>query len=676
MNLVWMSGDDDRLRLVIELADKNKATLGLMPRGAFADFADRRLLLTVVNGTDVGGYALFDVARNRVRLIHLCVADEYRGQGVSRMLVEELSNAHSDLTGITLKCRRDYPANQAWPKLGFSPVNEVRGRGKSGTSLDVWRRGHGHPHLFSVDIESDLLTVAIDYNVFLDLAIDSSRSGAAESQALESDWLRDQLQLVVTEESLHELNRLTRERDRAVHRAKLDNFRMLEPAPANRQRAHAALAAAAPELLASHLSDFNHLVMASAGGASVFVTRDEELISSAENAAGSSLGLSVMRPSDVLVHIDELAHAERYRPAALHGTAFNIQDAPPGLERELAHLLDTGAGERRTHFSALLRSIAADPKTAVRLVRGPTAEVEVAWAARRDDVSDSIVIPLLRAAKSKYAPTLIRLVLFELRSHALTQNINSITVLEGGLDANAIGALTDNAFTRGPGGWTAAVLDVTSLQAASGALPHGHPLRDQISQVSRNPAELSVSTASTLEHALWPAKLLDTMLPSYITPIQPRFARELFNLQDPLWDRPALLGISSEHVYYRSPLRNPSFPARILWYASGRGRDRIGAVVACSQLVQVVTGTPAELHRRFRHLGVYREDDIRGRASAGRASALRFIDTERLVHPVSFDRLQVLNGPERRLGTLQSPTRISAELFGAIYREGTRRFAS
>jgi hypothetical protein len=94
-----------------------------------------------------------------------------------------------------------------------------------------------------------------------------------------------------------------------------------------------------------------------------------------------------------------------------------------------------------------------------------------------------------------------------------------------------------------------------------------------------------------------------------------------------LWDRSPVLGVSREHVYFRSPRGNPTCPARILWYASGTGRDRIGAVVACSQLNEIVTDDPRRLHSRFQHLGVYRLRDIEARASGGTASALRFVDT-------------------------------------------------
>jgi hypothetical protein len=84
----------------------------------------------------------------------------------------------------------------------------------------------------------------------------------------------------------------------------------------------------------------------------------------------------------------------------------------------------------------------------------------------------------------------------------------------------------------------------------------------------------------------------------------------------------------------------------------------------------VVTGSPSELHSRFRHLGVWNEGQLHEVARNGRIQALRFTNTELLTHI-----------PRQRLGTLaashgqsglppQGPLRISADLFAALYQEG------
>ncbi len=97
--------------------------------------------------------------------------------------------------------------------------------------------------------------------------------------------------------------------------------------------------------------------------------------------------------------------------------------------------------------------------------------------------------------------------------------------------------------------------------------------------------------------------------------------------------------------------------------------------MATSQLVEVVTDTPARLYRRFAHLGVYRLEDIASRAKRDRASALRFVDTERFPQPVTLERLRSL-AVISQTAPLLSPLRIDAKAYGIVYEKGTGRRGS
>jgi len=69
---------------------------------------------------------------------------------------------------------------------------------------------------------------------------------------------------------------------------------------------------------------------------------------------------------------------------------------------------------------------------------------------------------------------------------------------------------------------------------------------------------------------------------------------------------------------------------------------------------------------------VYSIKDVQASERRGLASALRFVDTEVLPNRVSLERLRTLDGGSLT-STLQSPTMITSDLFGALYREGTGR---
>jgi hypothetical protein len=180
--------------------------------------------------------------------------------------------------------------------------------------------------------------------------------------------------------------------------------------------------------------------------------------------------------------------------------------------------------------------------------------------------------------------------------------------------------------------------------------------------------------AAEVERTLWPAKLVDSQLPSFLVPIQPAWSAELFGVPTMILRRPTELGLSREHVYYRSARPTPlAAPARLLWYLSGRSPEG-PAVIACSLLEQLVVDTPEALHQRFHHLGVWRLRHIKDAASGtGRAQALRFADTELLPHPIRLPHLRRLASSHGHTLVLVSAQALPPGLFATLYREGHRQ---
>jgi hypothetical protein len=147
---------------------------------------------------------------------------------------------------------------------------------------------------------------------------------------------------------------------------------------------------------------------------------------------------------------------------------------------------------------------------------------------------------------------------------------------------------------------------------------------------------LSRTEAAEFERVWWPAKILDADLATFIVPIRGVFADDLLGHVPTLVARPADLGLSREHVYYRSGQSRPNGPGRILWYSSARDKE----IVACSLLVESVTGTPEVLHRAFANLGVWNLHQVRAAMDKrGRVNALRFADTEIFTRPVPLRRV-------------------------------------
>jgi hypothetical protein len=182
-----------------------------------------------------------------------------------------------------------------------------------------------------------------------------------------------------------------------------------------------------------------------------------------------------------------------------------------------------------------------------------------------------------------------------------------------------------------------------------------------------------------VERKYWPAKILDAPLETFMTPIKSWYAEALFDVElakQTLFPRSRRLGLSREHVYYRSPRGNAGMasPARILWYVTARANALgTGEVVACSRLDEVVSGPPRLLFQRFRHLGVYQLRDVMEASTEGSVMALRFVDTEMFSNRVPLKALRSLASSQGHGLFLQGPWRISSSFFESVYRSGVRQ---
>ena len=182
---------------------------------------------------------------------------------------------------------------------------------------------------------------------------------------------------------------------------------------------------------------------------------------------------------------------------------------------------------------------------------------------------------------------------------------------------------------------------------------------------------MTAYSAAEVERAWWPAKVIDSLLPSYLIPIRQTYSQELLGAPLGLFARPTALGLSREHVYFRGP-HGPKLrtPARLLWYMSGSALGSVEppAVVGASLLEELVQDSPERLDERFRHLGVWRQEQIVAAASNGQAQALRFTHTEIFSRRVSLRTLkQIVGRPPR------GPVAISGSAYASIYAAGHRR---
>ena len=77
---------DNRNKLfedVKSLGRKYSATLGFMPEGGFEDHARNKCIIIAHERDQLMGYLMYRIVSrySRISIVHLCVADSYRGRG-------------------------------------------------------------------------------------------------------------------------------------------------------------------------------------------------------------------------------------------------------------------------------------------------------------------------------------------------------------------------------------------------------------------------------------------------------------------------------------------------------------------------------------------------------------------------------------------------------------------
>lgn len=272
------------LETVIKLAEANKKTLGFLPYSVFSQKADQGNIFVCIKA-NIGcvGYLMYYVSDNgnRVKLTHVCVDKDYRNQGITKKLIQELKAKNRNSKEIILSCRRDYQLNNFWTSLGFVAVDERPGKSKKGSILTEFRLDCGYPTLLTLITQKTLdkkLGVVIDANIFYDLANDNDLDEDSKaSKALMADWVQSELELCLTNEIKNEIDRNTNEAERKKLKSLANNFTFipfqLEKFQQYREQLRPIFP---PKMKHSDISDLHQLarVLGSDKKISYFVTRD------------------------------------------------------------------------------------------------------------------------------------------------------------------------------------------------------------------------------------------------------------------------------------------------------------------------------------------------------------------------------------------------------------------
>lgn len=660
---------------VLLLAKTARKTVGFLTDSAFAQRAQRGTLLAAVANKELAGYILYDLPRDEIRIVQLVIAEECRGSGFARTLVDAVASDHAERRGILLTCRNDFPADRMWPRLDFVPVNERVGRSIEGKTLTRWFRSFGQPDLFTFLHEDDSRPIAaMDACVFFDLF---SKRPKAVAEQLRADWLAEHVRLGVTDQLLIEIRDGKDQAERARQRAAADSLRLTPRTPTAWKSVHKSLLAAHPDAPAKDQSDLTYLAQAIAAQATWLITSDRPF-QRRYGASAAELGaLHLTSPAEFVREVDEQASGERYRPSDLADTSVTRREADSSLISELdAVFVNHPAGERIRDLRRTIEGLAGRPNAIGLEVIEVDGEPRglICWQL----VKKTLEVRLARVTTGRAQATIARHLLGLVRDRAVDCNAETIRILDAQSSLSVQQSYRDEGFATAPSGVVVAHAlsgrgTFDELRARATAL--GSPLAG--SDLLAGGSQDLVVRAAAAERWFAPFRVLGAEIPSFVVPIQHGWASQLLDIglaQDQLIPREWGLGLRRELVYYKSP-RNAgglAAPARLLWYVSGSAPGA-GTIRAVSHLTEVAVDDHERLFHRFRALGVYRREDVTACADrAGKAMALRFSHTERLTQPVTLDAYRALisGDPKSKNVVLRSARPISEHMFVSIIDKG------
>ncbi|MFC5048307.1 GNAT family N-acetyltransferase [Aquimarina hainanensis] len=686
MELRRLNLDEEMLvKKVVQLGNKNSRTLGLLPEGAIRNHIEKGFLFISVNSeNNLYGYVLFSVTQKKrnIRIIHLCVEEEHRGKRIAKKLLDFLKEQFLDkLRGISLSCREDYvEASQFWERYGFKPVQRKRSRSKEEKYLIVWWYDFGSVDLFSNLIEeTNSIKAVLDANIIIK-ARDKCEDGAGVKY-LFSDWLNE-VDYYYAPEIFNEINRDEDKLRAKKTRQYLQNFLQIKFKPDLRDSIYNQICKIVPGDSLNDKSDKLQLSECLAAEIEYFITTDKNVLE-AYDSIFEKYGVQVLTPTDFILEIDEVNNKTNYYSSRLAGVNSEYK---PIQSLETGKLIETflakEQSEKKHHLREIITSLSGDVKNSRTMIVGDNEGNSIGvWAGKI--CGDRLEIKLLRTKKGKLSDILFKQLVYRLVNLSIEKNKRYLFVIDEYLANSHKNIMSTLGFFKKGNNWIK-LIDVgvvnSSQYFTKKNITEGYLRIDTVTNWLKSGSD---AYKLQLERRLFPLKFSDIDIPTYIIPIRPYWASELFDYysanQNIFGVKPEL-SWNRENVYYRSvkPITE-EFPSRILWYVSkgqSNNNSRCSSIVGCSYLDEMVTGKPKDLFRRYKRFGVYEWKhiyELAGHDIEKDIKALEFSDTEVFKQVIPLEKVkEVFMKNGRKSNTFACPVKVNNTIFNQIYILGTK----
>ena len=669
-----MSGSVTKLTVadsdaVDALMRDNSRTLGFLPMEALRDYLEKGTVLGIkLESGKLIGYLLYAAYADRFRIVHLCVSEDFQGQGNARRLFKSLKSETTTQNRIVLNCRNDFPANDMWDKLGFIPLSEKPGRSMDGSPLTHWefllsKRNQLDLFQFEAQESYDSINVVIDAQVFFDFD-DCSRPGAKQSRALFSDYLVDTINPWITDEIYVEINRNQDDRQRENSRRKAREFNGVQHDPELSRYFEGSLIEILPDNTERDKSDIRQLAKTAASNVKVFVTRDENILKKSDEIEGL-LKIQVVSPIKLLLQHDEINNKQSYANFRVSGLGLSWRRLNADDLETFHYSSFLEPDETKGKFRENLASLVANVKyNTCELLwsKGDVVAIRVV-----NTGSDRILaVPFSRVSRSGERSFFQRFLIADTMDKAVEKDVDVVRFDMLAVSPDMESDLLEMKFIRCNDGFVRFCISKCFADRNEALSIISDTCPDSLSYYQ-------TMSDTDLEDHCSPLSLManDNI---FLVPIRPGYALSLIDIRqsgnDMFGGDPNVL-LRWDNVYYRKATRRRMLksPGRILWYVSG---DQ-GKIVAISRLDKVVIGSPRELLRQFKPLGVLDWKGLYEMCDGNISSelmALRFSHTFPFREGIPLSRIRKVFQTASIEPIFQSPSRVPMRVFNKLYTLG------
>lgn len=427
--------------------------------------------------------------------------------------------------------------------------------------LTTWWYDFNPRTLFSMMYEeSGKVRALLDANIIMKLRDAGMgikfKNPKEDPRCLLQDWLVDETELCYAPEVFNEINR-----DEDIRRGQATrdyvNSAFIQALFDTEKKTE--IAKELEKILSgssvNSISDRKQVASCIAAGIPYFITYDEAIIRK-KDVIKTTYDVEIYTPQEFLMKIDQLLHREDYSPSLLKGVAFHTvaqQDAAD-LNASIDYFLQKRLHERKLDFENAVNGCVNEGG---KLYTVNFEEQKLAFYGIKDN-DESSTIEFLRIAEGAVSASLMCQIVTDKIRECAKQKRKYIVLKEQYLTEEQMEFLMNFGFK----------------QQAQGAFVK--EIRNEIVMMESLPWQnLSNEDFVRIEMMYFPLKIRDLDIKTYIIPIRPYWAGQLFDSiissEDMFGADPEKLW-SFENVYYRHTKPVTEVPmARILWYVSGHG---------------------------------------------------------------------------------------------------------